>query len=286
MKLIRDIILLCSFAPALASANPWAEVITPTAGPARIYGTYGAGCIAGAVPLPMDGRGYQVIRPSRNKFWGHPDLVAMAQSVTSELANHGIVMLAADLAQPRGGPIPSDHASHNIGLDMDFWFRQDERALQRPLTPEERESITKVELADLERNELNENLWDGRYELMLKTVASHPAVERMFVHPTIKRKLCANPANHEDWLRKIRPWWGHNGHFHVRIACPASSPECVPQAPQTSIACDETLDWWFSDEWREEWERRQQGVTDSTPQPAQTLPRACQSVLSWVPPVL
>lgn len=266
--------------------NPWAEIQTPTHGPARVIGKYSAGCIAGAVSLPLDGPGYQVIRPSRNRYWGHPNLIDFAQNTTHQLSEHGIVMLVADLAQPRGGPIPGDHASHNVGLDMDFWFVQDPRALTRPLTSEERENMQQLELADLEENRLHTSRWNWRYESMLKIAASWSQVERIFVHPTIKKKLCEDPQNHEDWLRKIRPWWGHNAHFHVRLACPNESPDCIPQAPQETIACDETLDWWFSDEWREEWERRKREYESET-SPTETLPQlpaACESVLRW--PVL
>jgi penicillin-insensitive murein endopeptidase len=260
--------------------NPWANVETPTKGPARVYGTYGAGCIAGALPLPLNGVGYQVIRPSRNRIYGHPNLIDFAQTLTTKLHQKGMVMLAADLAQPRGGPMPGEHASHTVGLDMDFWFKQDERALSRLLTMEERETIEPLPLADLDKNELYEDRWDARYETMLKTAASDPRVERMFVHPTIKKKLCANPENHQDWLRKIRPWWGHNLHFHTRIACPTGSPECVPQPPQTTIGCDETLEWWFSDEWREEYEKRKRESTPADASELPQLPSACDGVLN------
>jgi penicillin-insensitive murein endopeptidase len=274
---------LLASSSAIKSDNPWADVQTPTKQPAQIYGTYGAGCIAGAKALPLNGLGYQIVHPSRNRMYGHPNLLSFAQEFTSKLSEQKIVMLAADVALARGGPMPEDHASHNVGLDIDFWFKQDSRALTRILTAAERETIEPIALADLDKNELLENVWNWRYETILKTAASDPRVERIFVHPTIKKRLCANPNNQQDWLRKIRPWWGHNYHFHTRLACPKDSPNCVPQEPAQSIACDETLDWWFSDEWREEYEKRKRGGVSPGVIPLPALPAACDAVLTWEP---
>jgi penicillin-insensitive murein endopeptidase len=35
----------------------------------------------------------------------------------------------------------------------------------------------------------------------------------------------------EAWVGKLRPWVGHFSHFHVRLRCPANSPDCQSQAP-------------------------------------------------------
>jgi penicillin-insensitive murein endopeptidase len=50
------------------------------------------------------------------------------------------------------------------------------------------------------------------------------------------------------WLSKVRPWYGHAEHFHVRIACPADSVECKPQPPpDPSDGCGHELDFWFTE---------------------------------------
>ncbi len=38
-------------------------------------GYYPRGCLQGGVELPTAGPARQVMRPSRNRNWGHPDLV-------------------------------------------------------------------------------------------------------------------------------------------------------------------------------------------------------------------
>jgi penicillin-insensitive murein endopeptidase len=42
--------------------------------------------------------------------------------------------------------------------------------------------------------------------------------------------------------------WGHNYHFHIRIACPDGEANCRPQDPTPpGDGCGAALDWWFRD---------------------------------------
>ncbi len=84
---------------------------------------------------------------------------------------------------------------------------------------------------------------------MLEAVARDDAVARIFVHPVVKRALCRRVDGERAWLRKLRPWWGHDHHFHVRLACPAGAGACRDQTPPPpGDGCDATLAWWFTDE--------------------------------------
>ena len=75
------------------------------------------------------------------------------------------------------------------------------------------------------------------------------AVARIFVAAAVKQEMCRTAGPDRDWLRKIRPWWGHNYHFHVRLNCPAGANWCENQAPiPAGDGCDETLAWWTSEE--------------------------------------
>jgi penicillin-insensitive murein endopeptidase len=66
------------------------------------------------------------------------------------------------------------------------------------------------------------------------------------VHPAIKKALCQAAGTERDWLKKVRPYWGHFYHFHVRIGCPAGSAGCKPQAPVPGDdGCGKELDDWF-----------------------------------------
>ena len=195
----------------LGVTTPFATVKTPTRGPAHAIGGYSAGCIEGAIALPKRGAGFKVVHPERKRMFGHPLLVGLIRDVGKKLAKlHLSPLGVGDLAQPRGGPAPSGHASHQTGLDVDLSFGA-------------RATIARL----------------------LELVASDPRVDRVFVNPAIKRDLCSQ--THADWLHKIRPWWGHDDHFHVRLACPPDSPDCVAQPPvPPGDGCD-ALQWWFSD---------------------------------------
>ena len=83
---------------------------------------------------------------------------------------------------------------------------------------------------------------------MIKAAAQDPAVERIFVNAAIKKALCREAGNDRHWLTKVRPWGGHDYHFHVRMKCVAGSPECEGQPPPgDDEGCGKALDHWFTD---------------------------------------
>ena len=101
----------------------FARKSTPFRGPPRSIGGYFDGCLAGAVPLPMTGPTWQVMRPSRNRNWGNPQLVRFIERFAKNAKKAGWNgLLVGDMSQPRGGPMISDHRSHQVGLDVDIWF--------------------------------------------------------------------------------------------------------------------------------------------------------------------
>lgn len=288
--MIKKIISVCVFLGATAAFanevfNPWEKISSPTGGTHEIFGGYNAGCLQGARAPQETGVGYQYIELSRNKFWGHQSAHDYVADLGRTLRPQGMSLLVADVSMPRGGPFTWDHASHQVGLDIDVEFLQDPRSLQRPLTIEEREKLPKFYLADSDANDIIRENWDDKYVTMLRSAAEDSRALVIFVHPAIKRKLCQTPANRKPWLAKIQPWWGHDEHFHVRLKCPAdgSSPNCKPKPEFTEIGCDTPeLAWWFSDEWRQMYEARKKWQKDNpnpTPEPLPTLPSQCQSLL-------
>jgi penicillin-insensitive murein endopeptidase len=240
--------VLATALPALALAAQWSEARKPLAGPPRVIGGPASGCIAGAAPLPLDGLGYEVIRVSRNRYYGHPETVSFLQRLGRRANSAGLPpFYIGDMSQPRGGPMAFGHGSHQTGLDADLWFNLDPTPLLRPVAREDVDLPSWVlpSGSDIDRRRFGE-----RQVRLLRMAATDPKVDRIFVHPTIKRALCEGFAGagegDRSWLHRIRPWRGHDEHFHVRLSCPAGSPDCQPQAPvPPGDGCDASLDWWL-----------------------------------------
>ncbi|WGL16118.1 penicillin-insensitive murein endopeptidase [Microbulbifer bruguierae] len=240
--------LLCVALPALAK-NPWEAVKKPSNQLPASIGGYSNGCLSGAEQMPLRGDGFQLVRTGRNRHYGNPYLVEFLKDFSNAVDQNGLGRLQiGDMSMARGGPFSSGHASHQMGLDADIWFSQDERAGERPLTSWERDNISAVPIADERKHILREDNWDPRIPGILRLASQDPRVARIFVHPTIKRKMCQIAGDDNEWLRKVRPWWGHNYHFHVRLNCPPGDNTCKPQAPVRGKPCDVDLDWWFSEE--------------------------------------
>ena len=270
------ILVAILLAPGLAMADSspadeWGLVLTPTAGPTRAIGGPANGCIAGAARLPPDGVGYQAVRLSRHRNYGHPETIDFVERLGKAAAAAGLApFYVGDMAQPRGGPMTSGHAAHENGVDVDIWFNLDPKPA---LPPEAREEVELPSMVLPDKSDIDRSRFGGSQVRLLRLAAGDPRVDRIFVHPTIKRALCQGFGGAKDddagWLHNIRPWYGHDDHFHVRLACPAGSPDCVGQAAvPPGDGCDASLDWWF--------------VTHppAPPSPPPLLPAACARVLA------
>jgi penicillin-insensitive murein endopeptidase len=273
LVLVAGCLLAGSAVPALAQ-NPWGEARSPSAGRAQAIGGYAAGCIAGAAELPLAGQGYQVMRPGRNRNYGHPRLVAYVKELARSVDARGMGrLLVGDLSQPRGGPATYGHASHQIGLDVDLWFRLLPRG-SAPLTAAQTEQLPMDSVVRAADGAIDKKRWDPKFADLLQLVAQSPQVDRIFVNPIIKQHLCSGTRKGE-WLAKLRPWWGHDSHFHVRLACPADSPLCQTQAPfPPGDGCDE-LERWVRD--IREAKKRPPPKRGAKAPPE--LPLACEAVL-------
>jgi penicillin-insensitive murein endopeptidase len=153
-------------------------------------------------------------------------------------------LLVGDIGQPRGGPMLTGHTSHQVGLDADIWLTP---MPDRRLTPAERDNMSATDLVNSNGSNIDPRIWRPEHRRLLEAFARSPEVERIFVNPAIKRALCREAGADRAWLERIRPWWGHNYHFHVRLACPRGEPECHNQAaPPPGDGCGADLDWWFT----------------------------------------
>jgi penicillin-insensitive murein DD-endopeptidase len=234
------------------AARRWFGLATsPAPSPAQAIGTYAKGCVAGATTLPADGPNWQVMRPSRNRAWGHPVLISFLErlAVTAAGTAQWPGLLVGDIGQPRGGPMLTGHASHQIGLDADLWLTP---MPERRLSASERDRMPATDVVATSGDDVDPEIWRPQHRELLEAAARSRGVARIFVNPAIKRALCREAGADRDWLKHIRPWWGHNYHFHLRLACPRHNPECHDQPTlPPGDGCGAELAWWFTPQARQ-----------------------------------
>ena len=167
--------------PKLGAKELFARKLLPAAMPTRVIGSYSKGCIAGAEQMPLNGDTWQVMRLSRNRNWGHPDMIALLKrlSVKAHKDAGWPGILVGDIGQPRGGPALSGHASHQIGLDADIWLTPmpDHR-----LSREEREEMSAVMMVRDDRLDIDPKVFTPGHVLVLRDAAQEPSVQRIFVN--------------------------------------------------------------------------------------------------------
>jgi penicillin-insensitive murein DD-endopeptidase len=258
---------------------------TPAPLQARAIGTYARGCLSGAQAIPVTGEAWQVMRLSRNRNWGHPDLVALLEDLgtKAKAAGEWNGLLVGDISQPRGGPMLTGHASHQIGLDADVWFTP---MPDRVLSGKERETIA-AKVMVKNHTEIDPAAWSESRARLVMRAAQYDRVARIFVHPPIKAELCKWATGDRSWLAKVRPMYGHNYHFHIRMKCPAGVAGCKDQwtpKPKDGTGCGEELAYWMSDiPWKPRKPDPTRPVIKPKPVPPLTLsglPAECRAVIA------
>src|SRR5262245_66679409 len=133
------------------------------------------------------------MRLSRNRNWGHPNLIAFLERLSAQMPKvagwRGL--LVGDLAQPRGGPMLTGHASHQLGLDADIWLTP---MPDRVLSRQEREDIMATNLVAADGKDVDPAAWTPRHVAIIRAAAQLPMVERVLVNPAIKKALCRDPG--------------------------------------------------------------------------------------------
>ncbi|GAA3530533.1 penicillin-insensitive murein endopeptidase [Zobellella aerophila] len=246
--------------PGLLIAILW----LPMAAWSQAVGEYAAGCQHNASALPDRGPGYYVIRRQQARYYGQPEMIRYLQDLGKKIVSAGLPpMLVADIAKRRGGPFAYGHRSHQTGLDADIWLRHP------PPNPasERLATITAVDMVDHRDYYLTGAFTDHQRQL-IALAAEDERVSRVFVHPLIKQAMC-RAYRDADWQGRIRPWFGHSSHFHVRLHCPAGHHDCVPQAPvPRGSGCGHELAGWLQD-------RAGEITVTATAPWRPRLPRAC-----------
>ncbi|GGH07902.1 penicillin-insensitive murein endopeptidase [Alsobacter metallidurans] len=282
---MRLLVLIAASVSVLPLATParaeppakelFGAVTRPADMPSRVLGFYAKGCLAGAEALPVDGPAWQVMRLSRNRAWGHPALINFLEKFAREVprVNGWPGILVGDIAQPRGGPMKTGHASHQIGLDADVWLTP---MPNRPLSRAEREDMAAADMVRDDKLDVSQNWTKGQHAL-IKAAAQKSQVERIFVNAAIKKALCREATGDRSWLQRVRPMYGHNWHMHIRMACPAGEADCQSQDPvPAGEGCGKELDYWFSDAVL----HPRPGGKPKPPMEMSALPNACRAVLN------
>ena len=246
--MIRKILTAAAIVAGLvmpASADPLAKDVfgsfrSAAQGPAVSIGFYSRGCGQGFAQLPESGPSWQAMRLSRNRNWGHPELVSFLIGLSQAAQQAGWRGLyIGDMSQPRGGPMTSGHASHQLGLDADIWMLPPSSLT---LSPQQRESLLSVSITDKRGVGLTD-AWNGGHMAIMRAAARDPRVERILVDPVAKVAMCQMERGDRSWLRKIRPINAHNYHFHVRLACPRGSICDRQDPPPPGDGCAEAAEW-------------------------------------------
>src|SRR5215203_6898581 len=159
--------------PKIAAKELFGRKMLPAAMPTRVHGFYAHGCIAGAEGLPINGDNWQVMRLSRNRYWGHPDLVALVKRLAARARKDagwpGI--LVGDMSQPRGGPMFTGHASHQVGLDADIWLTP---MPDRELTRLEREEMSATNVVRPDMLDVDMKVWTPGHLAIIRAAAQDP----------------------------------------------------------------------------------------------------------------
>ncbi|MEJ6404857.1 penicillin-insensitive murein endopeptidase [Yoonia sp. 2307UL14-13] len=260
VRIVAVVLIAFGLSACQPEAPPQAEIVSQNANDTRIaknlfgaipvasraapqaIGGYARGCQAGAVQLPETGPTWQAMRLSRNRNWAQPETVDFVQDLSRFAATQPgwSGLYVGDMSQPRGGPMLTGHRSHQSGLDADIWMLPPQRL---NLTPTERENISSISMRRASGAYTNSS-WTPQHEAILKAAASDPRVARIFVFPGAKVAMCQSATGDRSWLRKVRPWWGHHYHFHVRLNCPAGDASCAAQnPPPAGDGCAEAQGW-------------------------------------------
>ena len=256
----------------------------------KSIGSYSKGCLAGGRELPETGKSWQVMRLSRNRNWGHKNTLLFIEQLSSFVSSlHGWQGLyIGDISQPRGGPFKAGHISHQNGLDVDIWFLP---AKNLKLSKIDREVISSISVKTPNSKKVN-FLWTQQHRDILRNAAKNPLVDRIFITAVAKIDLCENIKTDRSWLQKLRPWHGHDSHFHVRLKCPTNAQDCITQIPTVdnlsgnNFGCNETLTWWVTDYLKpkkpltEEEKRKLKLKRTPRDFTMLDLPKLCQSVIN------
>lgn len=260
------ITLFCLTLSNISHATVWEKMTSPTEADSESIGSYANGCLEGAQPLLLQSEGYQVVRSERGRYYAHPQTVIFIQDL-GKLSARKInkQLLIADISLAKGGRFAHGHSSHQTGLDIDIWLR----LLNKKLTEQQLSEPYSISLVDKQSFTIRDKFWQDAHFELIKATAQDDRVARIFVNSVIKEKLCTLETTDDSWLRKVRPWWGHSAHMHVRLHCPKDDKSCIAQPePEEGSGCGYEVESW-----------RLKPTSPKKNPPAKVIPEQCSMML-------
>ena len=276
--------LLAAPVPTYAADPPAKELFGAATAPTRgddaaVIGSYAKGASPAAIALPIDGPAWQAMRLSRNRVWGPSGIGGLHRAAGHRRARrrlagpsrrrHGTAAGRPDAHRPRLAP---DRARRRPLADPDAG-----PAAQRRGTGND---FGRLHAPARRTNRGRDTVHRCPHRLDQARV-TRSAGRADLRPPGIKQALCARATGDRAWLNKVRPWWGHDAHFHVRLACPPGERLCRDQeAPPPGDGCGDDLAWWLTDEpWKPK-PPRTAYATIATGRPAGRMHRSAQSTLN------
>lgn len=184
--------------------------------------------------LLKDQAKFQMTNTSRERYYGSYDLIELIHRLGNKffsLTSGKPMLQTGDLSQLGGGVMNgSEHASHQMGTDVDFRF---------PVkTPRPRKVPEDLSVVD-DNGKLRDDFMVDKMWMLFKYMVndSNIKIRWIFVAQPIKDALCmyadrsgdfrgAQKQNAIEVLRRIYPEADHTDHFHVRIECTPDHPRC------------------------------------------------------------
>src|SRR5215469_9170688 len=194
----------------------------PATGPPQAIGSYVRGCLSGAIALPADGPNWQVMRPSRNRAWGHPVLIAFLERLARKLPGEAgwPGLLVGDIARSRAGPMLTGHGSHQIGLDVDIWLTP---MPNRRLSLAERDGISATDVVAGDGMDIDPTAWTPDADAYRRPVEGGEIRSRVPNHQSRQRRSYRERTPRRPRRRRSRGCHLAQG-FQVRRLVPDGTP--------------------------------------------------------------
>ena len=231
--------------PTIPAKELFARKTEPLAGPARSIGGYADGCLSGGVALPISGPNWQVMRLSRNRNWGNPALITFLERFAAHAKQEWNGLLVGDMSQPRGGPMISGHASHQIGLDADIWFTP---MPDHVLTREEREMDGAVNMVQPDGLGVDAKVWTPERTALIRTAAHGSGDDAHFRQCRDQEADVQRGRIGSRLAEQSAAVVGPCRAFSRPHRLPGRQSECKPQPPpDPGDGCGHELDFWFKE---------------------------------------